>query len=224
MAREMLHDVLGGAHGLVLPQACLAVVREDRAPAPRRAASRESRMTGAPIPDGALDLALVAPDGLAVPHERASPSGDVGDAAAHVAGIRVAGDESQGHLPAAAPDEDGQRALDGRRVVAHLVGPVDALRRRSARCPSSMPRMMGSASASQRSRSPGLVAERDAEARVLGLEPGGADAQHGPPAADVVEVVIILATSAGLRNVLAPTMRPIVAALRERRAAADIAV
>ena len=109
------------------------------------------------------------------------------DAAADVVGVGVAGHQLERDLLAAATDEQGQPLLDRRRVVA------DVLRRRSAvpaavgRSPWSIPRMIGSASPSQRSRSGGPDPEREPERRVLLLEPGRADAEDGPAAGDVVE-------------------------------------
>ena len=44
---------------------------------------------------------------------------------------------------------------------------------------------------------------------MLGLEPRGADPEDRPATRDVVKRVAILAMSAGLRNVFAPTISPI---------------
>ena len=72
--------------------------------------------------------------------------------------------------------------------------------------------MICTASSSQRSRSPGRAAELDARRRACSVS------NHAPPMPRIARpplmwssVVAIFATSAGLRNVLAPTMRPSVA-------------
>jgi hypothetical protein len=73
----------------------------------------------------------------------------------------------------------------------------------------SMPRMMGSAlEPAEPLRRP--VAERDSVRGVLS-RPGRTDPSTARPPLMWSIVVIILATSAGLRNVLAPTIRPMLA-------------
>ena len=70
--------------------------------------------------------------------------------------------------------------------------------------------MIGTASASQRSRSPGDDPNSMPEPVVLGLEPGAADAEHRPAAADVVERRHLARDDRRRRNVFAPTMSPTV--------------
>ena len=129
--RAHLDDVVGGPDGLLRPLLRLAVVRED----PRlhllgiATAVPDDRHAH---PDRALDLALIAPDGLAVPHEEPLLLDDGRDGPADVAGIAETGDESQRDLGPAPADEDRKVRLDRRRQVLGVLGRVACRRRRWA--------------------------------------------------------------------------------------------
>ena len=71
--------------------------------------------------------------------------------------------------------------------------------------------MIGNASASQRRRSPGLEPKGMPKATCSVSNQAAPMPRMARPPLMWSSVVIILATRAGLRNVLAPTMRPIVA-------------
>ena len=72
--------------------------------------------------------------------------------------------------------------------------------------------MIWTASSSQFSRSPGELPELDSQPLVLGLEPGATDPEDRAAVADVVERGDLLRhLTAGLRNVFAPTISPMVA-------------
>ena len=143
-------------------------------------------MIAVPDADGSLDLRLVAADLLAVAAQDLVLALHALEAAADVAGVGVLRNGPQRPPLPAAADEDRQVLLDREREVQRVVRVVEASSRTGA-SPSSMPRMIWTASSSQRSRSPGEPPELDAEAVVLGLEPGAADAEDRASVADVVE-------------------------------------
>ena len=63
-------------------------------------------------------------------------------------------------------------------------------------------------SSSRSSRSPELAEEVDAEGVVLALEPGAADAEHGPAARDVVERRGELGGEPGVAERVGPDHQP----------------
>ena len=102
-------------------------------------------------------------------------------------GVAVARDEPQRHLLAAATDE--QRHVLAAEAAGRCARypPRSAARPRTAASPWSMPRITGSASRSQRSRSPGDSPKSMPNARASVSFHADADAQVRPAAADVVE-------------------------------------
>ena len=122
---------------------------------------------------------------------------------------RVAGDQLERDLLAAATDEERQPLLERRRVVADGLGGVARAGAPIGRSPWSMPRMTGSASPSQRSRSGEPDAEREAEGLVLFSNHAAPMPRIARPPEMWSSVVAIFAVRAGSRNVFAPTISPI---------------
>ena len=169
---------------LVLPRLRLAVVLEHRLEDAPRFGGIVADDAGAGA-DGSLDLRLVAADLLAVPAQDLVLALDALEAAADVAGVGVARNGPQRPLRTSAANQDREALLDRRRVVPDRLSPVVLLAGRALaveHAAHDADRLIQPAQALAR-----RAAELDPERAVLGLEPGAADAQHRPAAADVVE-------------------------------------
>ena len=121
-----LRDLLRRAHGLVLPRPGATVPLEELledALRLRRVVADDAH----PGPHGPLDLRLVAPHLRAVAAKDFVLVLDVGEPITHVAGVRVLGNGPQRALLAPTANQQGQPALNGRRLIADGVGGVELL-------------------------------------------------------------------------------------------------
>ena len=118
------------------------------------------------------------------------------DPAADVVEVAVARHELERHVDPATADQDGQGRLDGRRIVADLVLGVARATRRG-RSPRSMPRMIGRASPSQRSRSGKPSPKGMPKASCSGSNQAAPSPRIARPFEMWSRVVTILAVNAG---------------------------
>ena len=136
---------------------CARPLRAKIASATRRASSRESRITTTPRPLVRSISGGIPADGLAVAEEDRLLVADPLDPAADVVRVGVSGDQLEGHLLAAAADQERQPVLDRRRVVADGAGVVvraagaSAARRGASRAGSAAPRRASAAAPGSRS-------------------------------------------------------------------------
>src|SRR5438874_6940159 len=106
-----------------------------------------------------------------------------------VAGIGILGDQPQGFLFPAAPDEDGWvRAREGLRRVERALELIVLATERLFAAAFALPHLLADLECLLEPLEPLLDwRERDAEAAALGFVPGGADAEPGAAAGEDVE-------------------------------------